>query len=55
MSEILHQANELCQNEIFELTTPFIPAPILDMLTSKNFRVWCKQNDNSVNCYVNKL
>jgi hypothetical protein len=55
MNEILHQTNELCQNEIFELTTPFIPAPILDMLTSKNFRVWCKQNNNSVKCYVNKL
>ncbi len=55
MNEILHQTSGLSRNEIFELTTPFIPAPILDMLISKNFRVWCKQNDKSVNCYVNKL
>ena len=55
MNEILHQVSVLSQNEIFELTTPFIPAPILDMLTSKNFRVWCKQNEKGAICYINKL
>lgn len=55
MNEILQQSNELKPEEIFELTTPFIPAPILDMLTTKNFRVWCKQNEIGTKCYINKL
>lgn len=54
MNEILHLANELRQGEIFELVTPFVPAPILDMLIEKKFRVWCKHGENSVICYINK-
>jgi hypothetical protein len=55
MNEILHQANGLRKEEIFELTTPFIPAPIIEMLTGKNFGVWCKKSDNSVKCFIIKL
>jgi hypothetical protein len=55
MNEILHQANELGPGEIFELKTPFLPAPILDILTGKNFRVWCKHSENDVICYINKM
>lgn len=37
MTEILKRANELKQGEILEVQTPFIPAPIIDMLKSKKF------------------
>lgn len=55
MNEILRRANELGKEEIFELTTPFIPAPIIDMLTGKNFSVWCKQGDKTVICFIIRL
>ncbi|TCO09704.1 DUF1858 domain-containing protein [Natronoflexus pectinivorans] len=37
MQAILKYTNELNAGEIFELTTPFIPAPILDILKEKGF------------------
>lgn len=55
MNEILQQTKELGKEEIFELTTPFIPAPIIDMLKGRNFSVWCKQADKSVKCFIIKL
>jgi hypothetical protein len=41
MNEILSQTNMLNAGEIFELKTPFIPAPIIDMLGKKGFKVHC--------------
>lgn len=37
MTEILKRANNLNPGEILELQTPFIPAPIIDMLKTKKF------------------
>lgn len=42
MQDILLLAKELNPGEIFELTTPFKPAPIIDMLKSKGFLAWHK-------------
>jgi hypothetical protein len=38
MKEILHRTSLLKPGEIFELQTPFTPAPIIDMLRAKNFK-----------------
>ena len=38
MKEILHKAGLLKPGEIFELETPFIPAPIIDMLKGKKYK-----------------
>lgn len=54
MNEILHQTNSLKTGEIFELQTPFIPAPIIDMLRVKGYKVHCIQNENNVISYVSK-
>lgn len=54
MLEILHQTNLLNPGEIFELHTPFIPAPIIDMLKEKGFKVYCIKNENLVISFISK-
>lgn len=54
MNEILQKTNQLKSGEIFELRTPFIPAPIIDMLKGKGFKVHCVQNENIVLSYIIK-
>lgn len=54
MSEVLQKSNSLKQGEILELSTPFIPAPVLDMLKKKNFLVWTVQNESGVFSYIRK-
>lgn len=54
MNEILHQTNQLKPGEVFELRTPFIPAPIIDLLKGKGFKVHCVQNENIVVSYIIK-
>jgi hypothetical protein len=38
MNEILHRSGLLKPGEIFELQTPFTPAPIIDMLNAKKYK-----------------
>jgi len=52
MNDILGQANKLQTGEIFELHTPFIPAPIIDMLKKKGFKVYTVQKSGVVISYV---
>lgn len=40
MNEILRLSKQLNQGEILELTTPFRPEPIMDLIRSKGFLVW---------------
>lgn len=54
MTEILQQTNLLKAGEILELTTPFIPAPIIDMLRSKGFKVYCVNKESQVLNYITK-
>jgi hypothetical protein len=54
MNEILSQTNLLKAGEIFELKTPFIPAPIIDMLRKKGFKVHCVQMENHVLSYFTR-
>lgn len=54
MNEILRQTNLLKPDEIFELQTPFVPAPIIDMLKGKGFKVHCVQNENNVISFIIK-
>jgi len=52
MNEILSNAGSLKSEEIFEIKTPFVPAPIIDMLKTKGFRVYCIQAGDSVTTYI---
>ncbi len=40
MQEIIRLSKELQNNQIMELTAPFKPIPIMDLLKSKGFEVW---------------
>jgi hypothetical protein len=46
-------ADELKSDEILELTTPFVPAPIIDVLKSKGYSIFCRRN-NIVLSYISK-
>lgn len=52
MNEILRQAHNLTKGEILEFHTPFVPAPIIDMLKSKDFKVFSVQSGNEILNYV---
>jgi hypothetical protein len=54
MKEILHQTSLLNSAEIFELQTPFIPAPIIDLLKSKKFKTHASVNNNRILTYICK-
>lgn len=54
MTEVLAKANKLNSGEILELQSPFIPAPVLDILQSKNFKTWSVQKGNIFFNYIFK-
>lgn len=54
MAEILRQANKLNPGEIFELKSPFVPAPVIDMLKEKGFRVYTIQDEPAFITYISK-
>jgi hypothetical protein len=45
MGTVLKQLNELKEGEIYELTTPFVPAPLIDMVKDKGYAVWTKKGE----------
>lgn len=51
MNEILQKTNQLNSGEILELRTPFIPAPIIDMLKAKGYKVFSIQTEGYVKSY----
>lgn len=55
MDEVLRNARRLNHGEIFELRTPFIPAPILDMMKDMKFNIYCIQGQNTVASYINRV
>jgi hypothetical protein len=52
MAEVLRLANSLGKDEILELKTPFVPAPILDMLGEKKFKFWSVRKSGEVFSYI---
>lgn len=48
LQEILGKAKNLQAGEIMEVTTPFVPAPVIDMLKERGFRVFSMKNGNGV-------
>jgi hypothetical protein len=43
MAEILRLSNSLQEGQIFEFSSPFLPTPILDILSVKGFKIWSKR------------
>jgi hypothetical protein len=54
MKEILQKAGILKTGEIFELTTPFVPAPIIEMLKSKGFKTYSNVNNDRTLTFITK-
>ncbi len=54
MKEILHRASLLKPGEIFELQTPFTPAPIIDMLNAKKYKTCTIVDNLNVLTYICK-
>jgi hypothetical protein len=52
MKDILHLAGLLKPGEIFELITPFVPAPVIDMLIEKEFKTYSIDNNNRILTYI---
>jgi hypothetical protein len=52
MNEILSQAHSLNEGEILEFRTPFVPAPIIDMLKSKDYKVYSLQKGDEILNYI---
>ena len=53
MNEILSKAHQLKEGEILELKTPFVPAPVIDMLKNKGYRVTSVQKKpNEIFSYI---
>lgn len=45
---------EMKEDGIFELITPFVPAPLLDKVKAKGYLVWTKQEDDMFRNYFVK-
>jgi len=54
MSEIFSQASQLKEGEILEVTTPFIPAPIIEKLKERGFDSYSMESGNKVLNYFRK-
>ncbi len=48
MSQVLDELKGLKSGEIYELITPFVPAPLIDMAKKKNYQAWSQQIEQNV-------
>jgi hypothetical protein len=51
MNEVLTRARKLADGAILELVTPFRPAPLIDLLKEKGYKVWSRQDGNKFSTY----
>ncbi len=43
LTQVMQDLKNWKQGEIYELTTPFLPAPLLDKIKEKGFFIWSKE------------
>ncbi len=56
MQEVFTQLGKTGKNEIFLLITPFVPAPIIELITKKGFAHYCRKiNENEIHTYFKQL
>lgn len=52
LNRVMSELQKLEPGAIYELVTPFVPAPLLDAVSKKGFEVWSqKQSDGTVRSY----
>jgi hypothetical protein len=54
LQEILSKAKNLQPGEILEVSTPFVPAPVIDMLRERGLRAFSLQKESRVFNYFGK-
>jgi hypothetical protein len=54
LQDIISLAKELKPGEFLEVTTPFVPAPVIDMLREKGFRAFSMEKEDGVVSYFVK-
>ena len=55
LEQVMKELTEMAKGEIYELTTPFYPAPLIDVIKSKGYHVWVDQsNEDEVKNYFCK-
>lgn len=54
MNEIFHRVKKLEDGNILELVTPFVPAPILEIMIEKGYLVWVKKIAAGANSFIMK-
>ncbi len=43
LTQVMQDLKEWKSGDIYELTTPFLPAPLLDKVKDKGFQVWSEE------------
>lgn len=54
MKQIIDKAGLLEEGQILKLITPFVPAPIIDILQTKEYNCWSQQNNDIIETYIIK-
>ena len=54
MARILEEVKSISQEEIYLFTTPFFPAPIIEILSNRGYNIWSRRKENIVETYVTK-
>jgi len=56
LEQVMKELVELENGKIYELITPFVPSPLLDVVRNKGYQVWTETaEDNSVRNYFIKM
>ncbi len=55
VQRVMRELGDLPPDGIYELVTPFLPAPLIDMAKAKGFSVWSeKRGDDEVRTYFGR-
>ena len=47
LNKVIEDIGDLKESEIYLLITPFLPAPLIEMVTSKGYKTWIENKNNS--------
>lgn len=55
ITRVMNELKNLKEDEIYELITPFLPAPLIDLAKKQGFRSWAQQREpNSFHTFFSK-
>lgn len=55
MNEVVRRAQNLTPGQILELSTPFVPAPIIEILQHKGFSCWTSKTGEQSHTYIQRF